>query len=575
MAYLIVREPGRVGFTFDLADECVVGRDAEAQLVVEDRLVSRRHLRIARGDAGFTVTDLASKHGTFVNGARVGEQALRDRDRVQAGNLILVFRDGPSPDPDAVYSATAAPESRVRDVDARLQLLFDVSRAIGALGDAGELLARLLDGAIEVLRADRGVVLLVGEGGRPRHQATRGARAEELVLGQKLRDAMLVRRESALVRAGSGQPPGMGAPLLAGGRALGFIYVARAAPFEPAELDWLTALAHLTAAALEQSDEKQRLKDVAEALRDALPQVELVGESEPMRRLADRVARFAAADAAVLIRGESGSGKELVARRLHALSPRAEQPFVAVNCAAIPDTLIESELFGHEKGAFTGALKRRRGKFELADRGTLFLDEVGDLSPAAQAKVLRAIEEGEVHPLGAERPIEVDVRVLSATHKPLDEEIAAGRFRSDLFYRLDVADLDVPPLRQRGDDVVLLAETFARRTAARGGHRFEGFAPGAKEILRRYTWPGNVRQLANEVERALLLGDGPLLDFEDLRARVEEAADDAASSSIAAAERRAVEKALEESGGNVVAAARTLGISRATLYRKIVKYKLE
>ncbi len=222
-------------------------------------------------------------------------------------------------------------------------------------------------------------------------------------------------------------------------------------------------------------------------------------------------------------------------------------------------------------------MKRRRGKFELADRGTLFLDEVGDLSRAAQAKVLRAIEEGEVHPVGAEAALDVDVRAVSATHKPLEADIAAGRFRADLFYRLGVAELTVPPLRERGDDVVLLARWYLERAAARLGRSVDGFAEDVVDTLRSYDWPGNVRQLANEIERALLLSDGPLVDLEDLRLRtaaLADAGDEPRSPTMIAAERSAVERALEESGGSVTRAARLLGISRATLYRKLARYKL-
>src|SRR5262249_3619746 len=294
---------------------------------------------------------------------------------------------------------------------------------------------------LDVLDAPTGVVGLIDRpgGGARRIARSRGpTKADELVLSEKVLDAMLARRESAIWRTPGGSA--MGAPLLVAGRAIGFIALARQRTLATSELDFLTALAHVTAAAVEQAGEQRRLTRVAEALRDERAPVEMIGDSEPMRRLKARVEKYAASSASVLIRGESGTGKELVARTLHALSPRAEQPFGAVHRAAIPDTLIESELFGHEKGAFTGAMKRRRGKFALAHQGTLFLDEVGDLSPAAQAKVLRAIEEGEIQPVGAEDAQAVDVRVVSATHRPLEEDIATGRFRADLFYRLNVAE---------------------------------------------------------------------------------------------------------------------------------------
>jgi DNA-binding NtrC family response regulator len=574
MAHLRVSEPGRVTFDVDLESACTLGRDADNVLVMVDRHVSRKHLRIARGGDGWVATDLASRHGTFLNGARITEAPLRDGDRLHAGRVVLIFREAASPDIDAVFSETTmAPRALHGAAEARpLQLLFDVSRAIGALADPVELAGSMLDGALEVLGCSRGLVQ-VGAG-RGATRLVRGARPEELVLGQKLLDALLARRESAIVRGGGGQPPGLGAPLLAGAEAVGFIYVTRFEPFVEAELDYLMALAHLTAAAVSQAGERRRLSRAVEAWRDERPAIEMVGEDEAMQRLRARIEKYAPSSAAVLIRGESGTGKELVARLLHQQSPRADQPFVSVNCAAIPDSLIESELFGHEKGAFTGAIKRRRGKFELADRGTLFLDEVGDLSLAAQAKVLRALEEREIHPVGAEEAIAIDVRVVSATHKPLEADMADGGFRSDLFYRLGVAELTVPPLRERGDDIVRLARWYLERAARRLGRSVEGFADDVEETLRRYDWPGNVRQLANEIERALLLSEGPRVDLEDLRLRTA-AGEGVRSPTMAAVERAAIERALEESGGSVTRAAGLLGMSRATLYRRLALYKLE
>jgi transcriptional regulator with PAS, ATPase and Fis domain len=387
-------------------------------------------------------------------------------------------------------------------------------------------------------------------------------------------DALIHRRESVLVAEG-GQHA-VGAPLLAAAQPLGFLYVMRKAPaFTIEDRAFLDVTAQLVAAALTQGEREGRLLRVAEALRET--DDEILGATEPLVALRERMHRYAASrDTTVLIRGESGTGKGLVARRLHAHSPRADGPFVAVNCAAIPDTLIESELFGHEKGAFTGAARALRGKFALAHGGTIFLDEVGDLSPSAQAKVLRVVEEREIQPLGSEETIHVDVRIVSATHRSLEDEIAASRFRADLYYRLAVVELVVPPLRARGNDVVLLAEAFLRRAAQRLGRRARGFTPAAHEVLLRYGWPGNVRQLANEVERALLLSDGDVVDLDDLRARM---AGDARPSvatagTFAEAEREVLQRAMSEAGGNIRAATRTLKLSRNTLYRKLRKYKL-
>jgi Nif-specific regulatory protein len=277
----------------------------------------------------------------------------------------------------------------------------------------------------------------------------------------------------------------------------------------------------------------------------------------------------------VLVRGETGTGKELIARALHALSDRSDEPFVAVNCAAIPDALIESELFGHKKGAFTGAIADRRGKLALAHRGTVFLDEIGDLSLGAQAKLLRVLEDGEIQPLGAETSTRVDLRLVTATHKDLEAMIEAGTFRSDLYYRIAVGEIRSPPLRERGDDVIVLATAFLSRVAARLGRPL-ALAPEAHAALRSYGWPGNVRQLINEVERAAILADGDRVTMAEVAARATGAGAAAATAGSLAeryaqlevTERELVREALGRAGGNLAEAARQLGITRIMLKRR-------
>jgi Nif-specific regulatory protein len=283
----------------------------------------------------------------------------------------------------------------------------------------------------------------------------------------------------------------------------------------------------------------------------------------------------------VLVRGESGSGKELIARALHTSSPRAERPFVTLNCAAIPETMLESELFGYEKGAFTGAVAKKRGKFALADGGTLFLDEIGDLALPAQAKLLRAIQEGEIQPLGAERTQKVDVRVVSATHKDLMKEIADKRFREDLYYRLAVVEIEVPPLREREGDVALLATALMRRSAAQMGKRLDGFTDAALAALVRHDWPGNVRELRNEIERAVINADGALVDAHDLSPRLGAARPKPGQprtrslaeqfAELEPTEKSLVEDAMSQAKGNVSEAARLLGITRIMMKRRVDK----
>jgi two-component system nitrogen regulation response regulator NtrX len=309
----------------------------------------------------------------------------------------------------------------------------------------------------------------------------------------------------------------------------------------------------------------------------------IVGESAAIRRLNGVIDKVAPTGARVLITGPNGSGKELVARAIHRNSPRADQPFVEVNCAAIPSELIESELFGHMKGSFTGAFADRPGKFEQADGGTLFLDEVGDMSAAAQAKVLRALEEGMVTRIGATRAITVDVRVIAATNKNIEEEIAAGRFREDLYYRLNVVPIDVPPLREHREDVKLLVAKFAADLARDSGVKPKPFAEEAMRALENRDWPGNVRELRNTVERLLILTAGDTVTAADVE-RFSGAAGEATVGHLIhcetfddfrqAAERAFLEAKLQENGWNVSETARKLDMPRSNLYKKIERYGL-
>jgi two-component system nitrogen regulation response regulator NtrX len=311
----------------------------------------------------------------------------------------------------------------------------------------------------------------------------------------------------------------------------------------------------------------------------------IVGTSAAVRQLVERIEKVAPTPSRVLITGENGTGKELVARAIHRLSLRAAKPFIEVNCAAIPSELIESELFGHVKGSFTGAFADRTGKFEAADGGTLFLDEVGDMSPAAQAKVLRCLQEGVVSPIGSTRTVTVDVRVVAATNKRLEDEIAAGRFREDLLYRLNVVPIEVPPLRARREDIPLLIEHFADQLGAAPGLVPRHFAPEAVARLQQNAWPGNVRELRNAVERLLILASGPSVTEQDVVRLLSAAGDlEAADGPLLGAEtyeqfKENAERAfllakLGEFGWNVSETARRLGMPRSNLYKKIERLKL-
>jgi len=327
--------------------------------------------------------------------------------------------------------------------------------------------------------------------------------------------------------------------------------------------------------ALSDSKLREQVRDLRQSLTaDDL----LIGESESMKELEEKVRSAAPSNSRVLITGENGSGKEIVARTLHRWSHRAEQRFVDVNCAAIPEELIESELFGHRKGAFTGAIDERKGKFELADGGTLFLDEVGDMSVRTQAKVLRVLQEQTFQKVGGQQPITVDVRVIAATNKNLVQETERGAFRDDLYYRLNVIPIEVPPLRARGNDVILLAEHFLRRFAAETGTPRKRLSAGAATKLKAYHWPGNVRELRNVTERLGILLKGDTIEAEDIQLGARSATPAEISADLKLKEARdAFEKQfilarLKDFGGNVSRTADALGVERSNLYRKLHAY---
>jgi len=305
----------------------------------------------------------------------------------------------------------------------------------------------------------------------------------------------------------------------------------------------------------------------------------LIGRSETMTKLLDLVAQVAPSEATVLITGESGTGKEIIASAIHYNSLRKEGPFIKINCAAITETLLESELFGHEKGSFTGADRRKEGKFRQADGGTILLDEVSEMSLAMQVKLLRVLQEREITRVGGEEVIPIDVRVITATNRDLIQDIAAGRFRDDLYYRLNVVTLQVPPLRERKEDIPLLAIHFLKEFAEKNHKEIKGFTPRSLDRMLRYSWPGNVRELMNTVERGVVLSRSDYLDESDLSPILlgKESLEDnqgmaTGESSLESVEKVTILKTLEEAGGNKSEAARRLGITRRTLHQKLRKY---
>lgn len=346
---------------------------------------------------------------------------------------------------------------------------------------------------------------------------------------------------------------------------------------KPLDIDELKIL--INKALRHQQLEKENIY-LREQLKDRFDFSKIIGQSSAMRKLLETIAIVAPTEATVLITGESGTGKELIANAIHLNSPRREKPLIKVNCAALPEALLESELFGHEKGAFTGALTRRQGRFQLAHKGSIFLDEIAEMAPSTQAKILRVLQEREFEPVGSSNTVRIDTRVIVATNKNLKEEIQEGHFREDLFYRINVVTLSVPPLRERREDIPLLADFFLKQYAVKNRRLIKGFTPRATDLLMRYDWPGNVRELENMVERSVIMARGDMitpdefpdtllaLDPEILKSEI----DLTPGRSLKDVEKEMILMTLEETKGNRTHAAKILGISRRTLQLKLKEY---
>jgi DNA-binding NtrC family response regulator len=591
------------GETFPLQGErFTLGRQADNDLVLPSLAVSRRHCELCRdADGGYSVVDLGSRHGVFVNSRPVRQCRLAHSDLLTVGGFVLLFllddstaapaAEAPAEAPFVAGSTLARRPTEILYLDrlrveaalpaqariARdLYTLLQVSTALQGPLSLAELGERLLAPVLEVVPAGHAAVLLAEPGAEELTalaERTRGGAAgfPTELLARVLGDKVGLLCEGS---AAGGPLSLLAAPLLGrDGLVLGVIGCAgESDPFDERHLELLTAIAGIASPAFDNALHLERLERENRRLREHQLRHDLVGESVPIRRLLDLIARVARADTSVLIRGESGTGKELAAQALHRSSPRARGPFVAINCATLSETLLESELFGHEKGAFTGAIERKTGKIEAAQGGTLFLDEVGEIPRPLQAKLLRVLQEREFVRVGGTRPIRADVRVIAATNLDLEAAIREGSFREDLYYRLKVITLETPALRQRPEDIPLLASHFAALHGQRLGRRGVGISPEARRCLTAYPWPGNVRELGNVIERALVLGENDVILPEDLPDEVVEGAAPVAGELHAARlehKKKLVLAAWREAGGDYAAAAVRLGVHVNSLHRMI------
>jgi len=621
---LVARDGPLKGSVFALdASEFSVGRNPSNRLSVSDPSLSRQHCVITARGSEFEIRDLDSRNGTFVNGVPVHERVLEDGDEIQIGNSLFLFlaEEEPATPEPAVRLEERAPLSGatvlLRSEDSRyfqpekvatitlpamrvardLKALVKISTTINSVRKLDLLERELMDCVFDVVPATRGAILLTGESPDEFSSVFSWDRAEgpvspfpvsgtvvRKVIEEKVGllsadvtgDATLEDARSLLLTETRSL---LAVPLTVFDRVLGLIYLDTADPrarLDKDHLELMTAVAAVSAIALENARHVERLEDENRRLKAEINiQHNMVGESAPMRSIYRFVSRVAPTDSTVLITGESGTGKELVARAIHRNSSRSAKPFVAINCAALTETLLESELFGHEKGAFTGAVAQKRGKLEVADGGTVFLDEMGELAPALQAKLLRVLQEREFERVGGTRPVHIDVRVIAATNRNLTESVKAGAFRQDLYYRLNVVSVEMPALRQRREDIPLLAAYFTARASERSKRHVRGVSPEARACLMNYDWPGNVRELENSIERAVVLGASDFILPEDLPEAVLETEQPAGASiaqyheAVAEAKKQVIMRAVEQAGGNYTEAAKLLGVHPNYLHRLI------
>jgi transcriptional regulator with GAF, ATPase, and Fis domain len=574
-----------------------MGRALGNDIHLPDPSVSLHHAQIVFNGRDFQLEEVDRGAEILINGKRKRRARLVNGDRVTLGKAQLGF---------SMFTEVSASDSRGDSASAGadiagLRRLLSFSERLMNSRSVDAVLETLLDDVIELTGADRGVVLLVdpsdSEDTEPRVRASRNVQREAIedpsgaisdsivrrviatrrpiIVSDALTDTTFGKSESVLALRLSSV---MCAPLLSQGEIIGALYVGNDEVkhlFERQQLDLLTIFAGQASLILQNAMLVTALRADKEKLSAELADKrfgEIIGACPSMVEMFRKLEKVAPTDISVLITGETGTGKELIAREIHRRSNRANGPFVTVNCGAIPENLMESEMFGHVKGAFTGAVASRTGKFQQANGGTLFLDEVGELTPQLQVKLLRALQEHVVYRVGDSRPEKCDIRIIAATHRNLEDMIRTGEFREDLYYRLNVVNLWLPPLRDRGDDVFIIAKALLTKYADELNCPVRGYSPQALAAIKKYGWPGNIRQLENRIKKALVLCDRALLSAEDLDlgpeaqqpiVPLEKAKEDF--------QRRYVLEVLERNNGNRTQTARDLGVDPRTIFRYLEK----
>ncbi|MBK7072655.1 MAG: sigma 54-interacting transcriptional regulator [Myxococcales bacterium] len=591
MPSLRTTAPGRPPTVYHLYKKITsIGSGPDNDVVLPDPLIGDTYASIHFDGQTYTITTLARKAEVVVNGKKRGKHKLSHDDKLVIGSCELRFAlidEAPPAEDEAAQT--------VADLDAYGKL-YDFSEKLMQKRELGELLDTLMDLVIEITSADKGFLILM-EGDTFDVKIARNLRKENIAdavsqLSDSIVAKVVASRRPVIISDAMHDTEFAAAksvmqlrlssvicvPLLDRGRLLGIIYVGNDSIvdlFQEATMRVLTVFAAqaslIVANALLLNELQVDNKKLAERL-EAVRFGEIVGTSPPMQAVYRKVEKIAPTDISVLITGETGTGKELIAREIHTRSPRAGKPFVTINCGAIPENLLESELFGHVKGAFTGAVANKLGKFQSADGGTLFLDEVGEMPLELQVKLLRAIQERVVVRVGDTRSESVDIRILTATNRDLEKEIAGGRFREDLYYRLNVVNLQLPPLRARGEDVIVIARYLLSRYTREFDAKVKGFSPNATVAMRKHAWPGNIRELENRIKKAIVLAESTVIGPDDLGLSADNLP---AILTLAEAkdkfQREYINEVLAVNNGNRTKTARDLGVDPRTIFRHLEK----
>jgi transcriptional regulator with GAF, ATPase, and Fis domain len=537
----------------------------------------------------------------LVNGARAQQHRLAEGDVLRVGDTELSFSLAAAAQaaPSAAAPSAPAAEGPSRELAASRRLAA-FSEALLQSHDLDRLLERLMDEVIDVSRADKGFLILM-DNNELRVKVARNIARENIEDAvERVSDSIIakvVKGQKALILSDVLDDPEfkssesvvnlkllsvMCVPLMHKGELFGVIYLGNdrlVNRFEPRSLELVTVFASQASLLLQNAMLVNELRVDNTELRKRLEDQrygDIVGACQGIRDVYKRIDKIAATDIGVLITGETGTGKELIAREIHRRSPRNKGPFITINCGAIPENLLESELFGHVKGAFTGAVATRQGKFQAAIGGTLFLDEIGEMPVQLQVKLLRALQEKIVYKVGDTRPESVDIRVVAATNKILEDEVKKNTFREDLYYRLNVVTLKLPPLRERGEDLVVLGKYFLQKCAKEFGSKAKGFTPAAAIAMKKYSWPGNIRELENRIKKAVVLADKALLAPDDLDL-LPENLDPIMPLSQAKEEfqKRYINEVLERNNGNRTKTAKDLGVDPRTVFRHLEKLEAE